>query len=86
MSVPIYISEAAPPKVRGLLVSTTVLVITFGQFTAACVCGAFSKHPVGWRYMLGLAGVPAVLQFIGFVFMPESPRWLVSKGRLEESS
>ena len=45
MSVPIYISEAAPPKVRGLLVSTNVLVITFGQFCATVVCGAFANHP-----------------------------------------
>ncbi len=45
MSVPIYISEAAPPSVRGLLVSTNVLVITFGQFIATIVCGAFSYHP-----------------------------------------
>jgi SP family myo-inositol transporter-like MFS transporter 13 len=54
MSVPVYISEAAPPSLRGLLVSTNVLVITFGQFAAACVCGAFAGvKPDGWKYMLG---------------------------------
>lgn len=37
------------------------------------------------RYMLGLSVVPAVLQFIGFIFLPESPRWLLQKGRTQDA-
>ena len=43
MSVPMYISESAPPNYRGFLVTCNNLVITGGQFFAACVCGFFSK-------------------------------------------
>ena len=86
MSVPMYISESAPPNYRGFLVTCNNLVITGGQFFAACVCGFFSKvEPNGWKYMLGLAGIPSFLQFVGFLFMPESPRWLVSKGKIEKA-
>ncbi len=46
MTVPMYISEASPSQVRGTLVSCNVLVITFGQFVASCVCGAFSSDKV----------------------------------------
>lgn len=87
MSVPMYISESAPPNYRGFLVTCNNLVITFGQFFAACICGFFSNvKPNGWKYMLGLAGIPAFLQFLGFLVMPESPRWLVSKDKISQAS
>jgi len=83
--VPVYISESAPAHLRGpLTVSYNTLVVA-GQFAATLVCGAFADVDQGWRWMLGLAGVPAVIQFVGFLFMPESPRWLLSKGRVERA-
>ncbi|KAF0292361.1 Proton myo-inositol cotransporter [Amphibalanus amphitrite] len=81
MSVPIYISEAAPAAVRGRLVTVNVAFITGGQLAASLICGAFSGVDHGWRYMLGLAAVPAALQTLGFLAMPETPRYLATRGR-----
>ncbi|XP_029657350.1 proton myo-inositol cotransporter [Octopus sinensis] len=85
-TVPIYIAECAPVSIRGQLVTLNNFFITGGQFVASVMDGLFSCVPEGWRYMLGLAGIPAVIQMIGFIFLPESPRWLISKGRHEEAS
>ncbi|XP_078678196.1 proton myo-inositol cotransporter-like isoform X2 [Branchiostoma floridae x Branchiostoma belcheri] len=81
MTVPMYIAEAAPPEMRGRLVTINNMFITGGQFVASVIDGAFSYNKQdGWRYMLGLAGVPSLVQFVGFLFLPESPRWLVQHG------
>ncbi|GIY73459.1 proton myo-inositol cotransporter [Caerostris darwini] len=86
MCVPMYIAEVSPQESRGLLVTINNCAITSGQLLASLVDGAFSgDHAHGWRYMLGIAAVPSVLQFVGFLFMPESPRWLVAKGRHQEA-
>ncbi|XP_043701300.1 probable inositol transporter 2 [Telopea speciosissima] len=85
MTAPLYISEASPPKVRGALVSTNGFLITGGQFLSYLINLAFTKAPGTWRWMLGVAGLPALLQFILMLFLPESPRWLYRKGREEEA-
>lgn len=86
MTVPVYIAEAAPSAIRGRLVSLNQLFITIGILVSALVAGAFSSmKETGWRYMLGLAGVPGVIQFIGFLYLPESPRWLVTRGHEEKA-
>ncbi|KAA8590351.1 hypothetical protein FQN60_014285, partial [Etheostoma spectabile] len=86
MTVPVYIAEVSPPHQRGQLVTINSLFLTGGQFIASVIDGAFSymRHG-GWRYMLGLSVFPAVLQFVGFFFLPESPRWLLQKGRNQEA-
>ncbi|KPP76210.1 hypothetical protein Z043_104469, partial [Scleropages formosus] len=81
MTVPVYVAEVSPPHLRGQLVTINTLFITGGQFIASLVVGAFSYlHRGGWRYILGLSVVPAALQFFGFLFLPDSPRWLIHKG------
>ncbi|XP_058098221.1 probable inositol transporter 2 [Magnolia sinica] len=85
MTSPLYISEASPAKIRGALVSTNGFLITGGQFLAYLINLAFTKAPGTWRWMLGVAGIPALLQFILMFFLPESSRWLYRKGRQEEA-
>ncbi|XP_024993206.1 probable inositol transporter 2 [Cynara cardunculus var. scolymus] len=85
MTAPLYISEASPAKVRGALVSTNGFLITGGQFLSYLINLAFTKAPGTWRWMLGVAGLPALLQFVLMLGLPESPRWLYRKGREEEA-
>ncbi|KAL8152457.1 hypothetical protein V2J09_010217 [Rumex salicifolius] len=85
MTAPLYISEASPAKIRGALVSTNGFLITGGQFLSYCINLAFTKAPGTWRWMLGVAGVPALLQFALMLYLPESPRWLYRKGKEEKA-
>src|SRR5581483_6032032 len=76
---PLYISEVAPVSVRGALVSLNQLMITIGIVLSYGVDLALA--PAGaWRWMLGLAVVPAVTLLLGMAFMPETPRWLQRRG------
>ncbi|XP_032895191.1 proton myo-inositol cotransporter isoform X1 [Amblyraja radiata] len=86
MTVTVYIAEAAPFHLRGRLVTINTLFITGGQCFASIIDGAFSYlEKNGWRYMLGLSAVPAIIQFVGFLFLPESPRWLMQKGKTQRA-
>ncbi|KAH0935097.1 hypothetical protein HID58_012214 [Brassica napus] len=85
MTSPLYISEASPARIRGALVSTNGLLITGGQFFSYLINLAFVHTPGTWRWMLGVAGVPAIVQFVLMLSLPESPRWLYRKDRVAES-
>ncbi|WP_163528794.1 sugar porter family MFS transporter [Halobacillus ihumii] len=78
--VPVYLSEMAPTQSRGALASLNQLMITIGIVLAYLVNYAFSSME-GWRWMLGLASVPAIILMIGVLFMPESPRFLIKHNR-----
>ncbi|KAJ9661882.1 hypothetical protein H2201_006362 [Coniosporium apollinis] len=84
MVVPLYISESSPSPFRGRLVTVSSLLITGGQVVAYVIGFLFSATPGGWRWMVGLGALPAVLQILMLGFMPESPRWLVKAGRADE--
>ncbi|ESO91388.1 hypothetical protein LOTGIDRAFT_153826 [Lottia gigantea] len=77
-TIPVYIAESAPSDIRGQLVTLNQLFITIGILVSSLVVGGFSSMKTnGWRYMLGLGSVPAVFQFLGMLYLPESPRWLL---------
>ncbi|KAK8107837.1 uncharacterized protein PG998_009850 [Apiospora kogelbergensis] len=79
---PLYLAELAPAAHRGRLVTLNVLAITLGQVVAYLVGWGFAGRDQGWRYMVGLGALPAVLQAALLLGMPETPRWLVKVGRV----
>lgn len=84
-TVPLYISEIAPDDKRGALVSLNQLAITIGIVLSYLIDGAFAEVQNGWRYMMGIGIVPALLLAAGMALVPETPRWLISRGRTEQA-
>ncbi|MCJ7696028.1 MAG: sugar porter family MFS transporter [Anaerolineaceae bacterium] len=82
-AVPLYISEISPTKIRGTLVSMFQLLITVGILTAYLSDNALADNNnlECWRPMLWVGVIPAIVLFVGMFFLPETPRWLMSKGR-----
>jgi sugar porter (SP) family MFS transporter len=84
VSVPIYLSEITPASSRGGLSGLNQLMISSGILIAYLVDLALGPAHA-WRWMFGLALVPAAALLGGLWFQPESPRWLVGQGRLDEA-
>jgi major inositol transporter-like SP family MFS transporter len=87
--VPVYLAELAPFEIRGSITGRNELAIVAGQFAAFVVnyiLFATLGHVEGvWRVMFGVCALPAVALFVGMLRMPESPRWLIEKGREQEA-
>jgi len=85
VTVPVFLAELAPTEQRGGIVSRNELAIVSGQlaaFTINAIIGTvWGEHDEVWRYMLAVAALPAIALFIGMMRVPESPRWLLAKGR-----
>ena len=84
MIVPLYIAEIAPADRRGGLVSLNQLLITIGILLSYIV-GVIFAPVEGWRWMFAVALIPAVVLFVGMFTLPESPRWLFNKGRVDRA-
>ncbi|AQK70395.1 Monosaccharide-sensing protein 2 [Zea mays] len=85
--VPLYISEIAPSEIRGLLNTLPQFSGSGGMFLSYCMVFGMSLSPSpDWRIMLGVLAIPSLFFFgLTIFYLPESPRWLVSKGRMAEA-
>jgi SP family galactose:H+ symporter-like MFS transporter len=83
-TAPLYISEVADERRRGSMISTYQLMITIG-ILIAFVSDALLARSGAWRWMLGLVAVPGLLFLLGVFFLPDSPRWLMMRGRRDEA-
>jgi sugar porter (SP) family MFS transporter len=84
--VPMYIAEISPTRARGALVTLNQLMITIGILVSYITDYFLSNdaNPECWRWMFLVGFIPALILLIGMIFLPETPRWLISKGRWEE--
>lgn len=87
MMVPLWQSEVTPKEIRGRVISLQQCVINFGILSAFLIqygC-SFIPSDAAWRLPLGLQMIPTISLFVVMWFLPESPRWLMSKGRNAEA-
>jgi SP family xylose:H+ symportor-like MFS transporter len=92
MVVPMYIAEIAPPKRRGALVGNYQLAIVIGivvvyfvNYFIALQGDAHWNLNIGWRWMFGSEIIPSILYLVFIFLIPESPRWLLQKGKSEQA-
>lgn len=87
MIAPVYAAEISSPKTRGFLSSLPEIGISIGILLGYISNNLFAKLTLklGWRVMLGIAAIPSLILAIGILKMPESPRWLIMKGRIGEA-
>jgi len=87
--VPVFLAELAPFEIRGSLAGRNEVMIVIGQLVAfivnAVIGNVWGGHEGVWRYMLAVCALPAVALFAGMLNVPESPRWLIEKGRIDDA-
>ncbi|KAJ7167000.1 general substrate transporter [Mycena filopes] len=86
---PLYQAEIAHPSIRGRLTTLQQFMLGIGAFTASWItygCSAgLSGHAAEWRLPLGIQIIPALPLISFMLLLPESPRWLAEKGRMDEA-
>jgi sugar porter (SP) family MFS transporter len=81
-TVPVYVAETVERRLRGNLVSLYQFNIALGEVLGYAVGAMFLHVPGNWRYILGSSLVFSTIMFVGMLFLPESPRFLMHKGRV----
>jgi SP family arabinose:H+ symporter-like MFS transporter len=85
MLSPLYIAEVSPAAIRGRMVSVNQLTVVIGILLAYLSNYLLADLENNWRWMFASGAIPAVLFFVCVFLVPESPRWLLSKGRVDEA-
>lgn len=86
MLSPLYIAEIAPARARGRLVSLNQMAIVTGILAAYVVSWFLAGEELSsWRWMFASAAFPSLLFLVALLLVPESPRWLIQNGRIEEA-
>lgn len=83
--VPAFLGEVSPARLRGRIVELYEALLCVGMLAATLIDAALESAPESWRWMVGLPILPAFIMTTSIFFLPESPRWLVIHGRLEEA-
>ncbi|WP_125547319.1 sugar porter family MFS transporter [Levilactobacillus lindianensis] len=83
--IPTYLAELSPADKRGTVSSLFQLMVMTGILLAYITNYAWADIYTGWRWMLGFAALPAALLFLGGLILPESPRFLVKTGHVDQA-
>ncbi len=84
MLVPMFLAEIAPPDKRGAFVSGYQFSLALGTLVAYGVNLWGSLYQQDWRWMFFFTVIPTAIQFLCFTFIPESPKWLHSRQKMEK--
>jgi len=85
-TVPVFAAENSPASIRGGLVMCWQIWVAFGIFMGfSANLAVLNTGRIAWRLQLGSAFIPAVPLVFGIFFCPESPRWLMKKGRYPQA-
>ncbi|KAK9332345.1 hypothetical protein V1520DRAFT_383135 [Lipomyces starkeyi] len=84
-TVPVYVAECVTSNLRGRLVSLYQFNIALGEVLGFAVAAIFINVKGGWRYILGSSLIFSTIMWIGLVYLPESPRFLMHKGKTVEA-